>query len=107
MASIQIMLRCLIGKRLFTSRKDTLRKVRKQERSLSNAPLPKPFIRGPSNNSVPEEVALSTVTNSYGDDDNPSDDSESYGFIKQTVFTAHSFIRSQTQTAEVVCHRPF
>jgi len=83
MASIEIMLRCLIGKRLFKSRKDTLRKVRKQERSLSNAPLPKPFVRGPSNNSAPEEVVLSTVTTSYGDDDNPSDDSESYGFIKQ------------------------
>ncbi|KAI4622196.1 hypothetical protein J4E83_004936 [Alternaria metachromatica] len=82
-ATIEIMLRCLIGKRLFTSRKDTLRKVRKQERSLSNAPLPKPFIRGPSSNSAPEDVALSTVTNSYGGDDNPSDDSESYGFIKQ------------------------
>ncbi|KAI4614041.1 hypothetical protein J4E80_006731 [Alternaria sp. BMP 0032] len=62
---------------------NTLRKVRKQERSLSNAPLPKPFVRGPCGNSAPEDVALSTVTNSYGDDDNPSDDSESYGFIKQ------------------------
>ncbi|KAI4666980.1 uncharacterized protein J4E79_001661 [Alternaria viburni] len=38
---------------------------------------------GPSNNSAPEEVVLRTTTTSYGDDDNPSDDSESYGFIKQ------------------------